>query len=288
MLLPSLDDNPSKVRNSNEKATTFVHRFGAYLKLHACLIAAASAKAETLIEVLLELAQHDPKHREVTKHISRMGSLVLYEEVRWLRCYRRRLDSRFSLCYRILQSMLSAFIESLHALRKEKLVESGRKVIDWCACAYPDLQPWQVKKECMVPDGSKSQESCVDLYYAYLTDLLHPIDGNDTAKKEAYLVNVSCTTRIRWLRKSLYTHAIFNYLQDWCRLSIDFLRKTDNQDNKAKDYKMHFMAVASRASSTHVMYKRDLVALLELSMQINQTELALDLGTFQHVCVQCV
>lgn len=50
--------------------------------------------------------------------------------------------------------------------------------------------------------------------------------------------------------------------------------------NKAKAYKMHFMAVASRASSTHVMYKRDLTTLLDLAMEINETELALDLGEF--------
>ncbi len=65
----------------NEKATTFVHRFGAYLKLHACLVAAASCKAENVIKVLLDLAQHDPRHKDVAKHIARMGSLVLYEEV---------------------------------------------------------------------------------------------------------------------------------------------------------------------------------------------------------------
>lgn len=41
---------------------------------------------------------------------------------------------------------------------------------------------------------------------------------------------------------------------------------------------MHFMAVASRASSTHVMYKRDLTNLLNLCMEIHETELALELG----------
>lgn len=87
--------------------------------------------------------------------------------------------------------MLSAFVERLHALRTEKLEESGRKVMDWCASAYPDLQPWQVKKECTVSDGSKSQEPILELYYVYLTNLLHPIDGHDAAKRESYLVNVS-------------------------------------------------------------------------------------------------
>lgn len=87
--------------------------------------------------------------------------------------------------------MLSAFVERLHALRTEKLEESGRKVIDWCASAYPDLQPWQVKKECTEADGSKSEQPLLGLYYAYLTNLLHPIDGHDVAKRESCLVNVS-------------------------------------------------------------------------------------------------
>lgn len=54
----------------------------------------------------------------------------------------------------------------------------------------------------------------------------------------------------------------------------------DDEAIKANDYKMHFMAVASRASSTHVMYRRDLPALLNFAMKINETELALDLGEF--------
>ena len=47
------------------------------------------------------------------------------------------------------------------------------------------------------------------------------------------------------------------------------------------------MAVASRASSTHVMYRRDLPALLDFAMKINETELALDLGKFVEdvVCI---
>ena len=77
----SLFENTSDSSEVNEKATTFVHRFGAYLKLHACLVAAASSRAESVIRVLLELAQHDPRHKDVAKHIARMGSLVLYEEV---------------------------------------------------------------------------------------------------------------------------------------------------------------------------------------------------------------
>jgi hypothetical protein len=84
VILAQLEKNPEE-SEVNEKATTFVHRFGAYLKLHACLVVANSCKAESVIKVLLELAQHDPRHKDVSKHIARTGSLVLYEEVslRW-------------------------------------------------------------------------------------------------------------------------------------------------------------------------------------------------------------
>ncbi|GAX28159.1 hypothetical protein FisN_6Lh015 [Fistulifera solaris] len=229
VILAQVEKN-SEESEVHEKATTFVHRFGAYLKLHACLVAANSRRAENVIKVLLELAQHDPRHKDVSKHIARMGSLILYEE-----------------------SMLSAFVERLHTIQGEKLDGSSRKIVDLCASAYPDLQPWQVKKQCIVADGSKFQRPLLDLFYTYLTDLLHPIDGQDAAKRDNYLVN------------------------EWCQLSIQFLQEMDDETNEAKEYKMHFMAVASRTSSTHVMYKRDLIVLLDFAMEINETDLALDL-----------
>jgi hypothetical protein len=58
------------------------------------------------------------------------------------------------------------------------------------------------------------------------------------------------------------------------------LQETDDESNQATHYKMHFMAVASRTSSTHVMYKRDLLTLLDFAMEIRETDLALDLGTW--------
>jgi hypothetical protein len=64
-----------------EKLKDFVRQFGAYLKLHTCLAYAASLKAEAIVEILLDLAKHDPRHREVMKLTSKIGSLVLYEPV---------------------------------------------------------------------------------------------------------------------------------------------------------------------------------------------------------------
>jgi hypothetical protein len=64
-----------------ETLKDFVRQFGAYLKLHTCLAYAASLKAEAIVEILLDLAKHDPRHREVMKLTSKIGSLVLYEPV---------------------------------------------------------------------------------------------------------------------------------------------------------------------------------------------------------------
>lgn len=74
--------------------------------------------------------------------------------------------------------------------------------IDMCASSYPDLQPWQVRRVCMsrndeelVANGSHHSEDhkndLEDLYYIYLTQLLHPMDGHDLARKDNVLVRVS-------------------------------------------------------------------------------------------------
>jgi hypothetical protein len=179
--------------------------------------------------------------------------------------------------------MLSAFMERLHTLQGEKLDESSRKIVDLCASAYPDLQPWQVKKQCIVADGSKFQRPLLDLFYTYLTNLLHPIDGQDLAKRDIHLVNVSESTGFLLFAQNASLKEYLR-LQEWCHLSIQFLQEMDDETKQAKEYKMHFMAVASRASSTHVMYKRDLMTLLAFAMEINETDLALDLGT----CVKMI
>jgi len=49
---------------------------------------------------------------------------------------------------------------------------------------------------------------------------------------------------------------------------------------KKKDRRTNFFYVASRASSCHLAYHRDLPLLLTLSMVIEEYSLALDLGTF--------
>jgi hypothetical protein len=45
-----------------------------------------------------------------------------------------------------------------------------------------------------------------------------------------------------------------------------------------KNMRKNFLLVASRSSSDHLVYYRDVVALLDLSMQANEFSLSLDLG----------
>ena len=64
-------------------AEQFVNEYGAYLRLHTCFSYAAALKAKTLMTPLLDLAKHDPHHRESVRRFSRSGSLLFYEPVRF-------------------------------------------------------------------------------------------------------------------------------------------------------------------------------------------------------------
>lgn len=65
----------------------FVDVYGSYLKLHLSLVHAAAVRADEVVNRLLDLSRHDPRHREVMKELSKT-SLVLYEPVsaRFLSC----------------------------------------------------------------------------------------------------------------------------------------------------------------------------------------------------------
>jgi hypothetical protein len=65
-----------------EDAVEFVHLYGSYLWLHLSLVYAATVRADAVIENLLALSKHDPRHREVMKELSKASSLILYEPVR--------------------------------------------------------------------------------------------------------------------------------------------------------------------------------------------------------------
>jgi hypothetical protein len=98
-----------------------------------------------------------------------------------------------------LQTMLSAVVQRLHLIQ-DMTPDRRLPTIDLCASAYPDVRPWQVKKECLLHSEGTAltasiskdlKEELDDLYYTYLSLLLHPFDGHDTARHDPSLVQVS-------------------------------------------------------------------------------------------------
>ena len=95
--------------------------------------------------------------------------------------------------------MLSAIVKCLPRIRKEPSADRRQVLVDICVSAYPDLCPWQVKQALLErkEDGATgstvngAQKDLSDLYYYYLSNLLHPHDGHDAARHDAGLVEVS-------------------------------------------------------------------------------------------------
>lgn len=86
-MLPKLlyeRDDPDAFRKALDEISSFVKDFGSYLKMHTCLAYAALLQAEEVIDLLLEAAKYDPRHREMMKITSKVNTLVFYEPVRHL------------------------------------------------------------------------------------------------------------------------------------------------------------------------------------------------------------
>jgi hypothetical protein len=84
-MLPKLlyeRDNPEAFRKALDEISSFVKNFGSYLKMHTCLAYSALLQAEEVIDLLLEAAKYDPRHREMMKVTSKVNALVFYEPVR--------------------------------------------------------------------------------------------------------------------------------------------------------------------------------------------------------------
>lgn len=140
--------------------------------------------------------------------------------------------------------MLSAVIEQLHSLRDPDFPKDRRlQVIDYCTSAYPDVRPWQVRRACV--ESTAGNDEISSLFYTYLSALLHPIDGHDSARNDKQLV------------------------KEWCELST-----IDPLDQRRW---RNFMCVASRSSSDHLAYFRDLPFLLKLASLANDDHLVFDL-----------
>jgi len=105
--------------------------------------------------------------------------------------------------------------------------------------AYPDLQPWLVKTHITACESEKGLAQ----YYKYLSLLLDPTDGSDEARHNKELV---C---------------------EWSEWSSSNLYTVGNLEN--------FYTVASNENEH--LYFRDLPSLLNMSMNINDYDLRLDL-----------
>jgi hypothetical protein len=214
----------------------FIKAYGSYLSLHACITLAAEFQADRIIKSLLEVAQQDPRHKEVTKQLSKATCLVFYEP-----------------------SMLSAVLHLLYNIHNPLMRERRISIVDLCVSSFPDIRPWQVKKACNISDGDgnsfadPSQMEFDDLYYVYLSQLLHPTEGHDAARHDPSLV------------------------EEWCKLSI---HQVDNGtlDDRSFDRMANFLSVASTDSSRHLAFHRDLELLLGLAMEIKQHDLALEIA----------
>eukprot|EP00977_Amphora_coffeiformis_P000913 scaffold190_cov171-Amphora_coffeaeformis.AAC.38 len=103
-------------------------------------------------------------------------------------------------------------------------------------------------------NGSSEQDTTLgpekefsDLYYTYLELLLHPTDGHDGARHDPALV------------------------KEYCTLSV-------KGESTYRSRRSNFLHVASRTSSNHLAYIRNLPLLLKLSMEASEFDLALDLA----------
>lgn len=79
-LLPNTLEYPEE--KAADEIVVFLGEYGSYLRMDTCLSYATAVKAETVIDLLLGIAKHDPRHREVIKQLSKSSSMVFYEPVR--------------------------------------------------------------------------------------------------------------------------------------------------------------------------------------------------------------
>ena len=149
-------------------------------------------------------------------------------------------------------------LQCLDEIRFETKEERRKMLRDLCVSGYPEIQPWQVRKACLSFPQSNSTETrerycssavMEDLYYTYLSHLLNPLDGNEDARQETELI------------------------KEFCEWSIGIKPRKANNPARMKN----FINIAARSSIQHKRYRRDLMMLLDLSLTIDNHDLALDL-----------
>jgi hypothetical protein len=69
-------------QKARDEIVLFLSEYGSYLKMDTCLSYAAVLEADIVVDQLLSIAKHDPRHREVIKQTTKSTSMVFYEPVR--------------------------------------------------------------------------------------------------------------------------------------------------------------------------------------------------------------
>ena len=155
---------------------------------------------------------------------------------------------------------LSAVLKLLEDIRFETNEGRRKVLLDMCVGGYPDIQPWLVRTACLSPPQSGSNEkrnhcsndTMEQIYYTYLSRLLHPVDGHEAAREDLDLLKAFC---------------------EWS-IGIDSRRETNPMGMK------NFINIASPSSEYRNSYRRDLVMLLDMSLVTENHNLSLDLGKF--------
>ena len=71
----------SESEKEKDEIAVFMGEYGSYLKMDTCLAYAAALKADSVVDILLRIARHDPRHREVIKQLTKSTTMVFYEPV---------------------------------------------------------------------------------------------------------------------------------------------------------------------------------------------------------------
>ena len=67
--------------HSDSTIAAFLKEYGSYLRMDTCLAYASVLRATFVIDLLLSIAKHDPRHREAMKQMSKSTSMLFYEPV---------------------------------------------------------------------------------------------------------------------------------------------------------------------------------------------------------------
>ena len=158
------------------------------------------------------------------------------------------------------QTLLSALSLKLQKYSELKL-EVQSHLINVFVSAYPDLRPWQVQRGLLIGYENLANDDGIlaEFYYNYLSHLLHPHHGHDSARSNGTLV------------------------KEWCRLSIS--AGSDNAYNRSR--RENFVVVASRRSNEYRLFKRDLLYMFDLAIEAKEFDLVLEISEYCRTAMVC-